>query len=101
MEREVRKYFKRGLMNSFHGWTQDKEVEMEELRSWIFNKDEGNDFYRYLSKFAFTTYELNEILFVLQEQPMRSNVHTMVNQYGRFASKKMIQDMILFVDDNI
>ena len=101
MEKEVRRSFKKGLMYSFHGWSQDKDTEMELLRAWIFDRDTPYDFYHYLCKFAFTTYELNEILFALREEPMPPNVRMLVNQYGRVVSKKMIQEMILFVDDQI
>ena len=101
MEKEVRRCFKKGLMYAFHGWSQDKDIEMELLRAWIFDRDTPHDFYHYLCKFAFTTYEMNEILFALREVPMPPNVRTMVNHYGRVTSKKMIQEMILFVDDQI
>ncbi len=88
-------------MYAFHGWSQDKDKEMELLREWIFDRDTPHDFYHNLCKFAFTTYEMNEILFALREVPMPPNVRTMVNHYGRVTSKKMIQEMILFVDDQI
>jgi predicted metalloenzyme YecM len=101
MEREVRRCFKKGLLRSFHGWSQDKEIEMEELREWIFEKEDARDFYHHLCKFTFTTYEINEIIFVLRDEPMPTTVHNMINQYGSIVSKKMIQEMILFVDDNI
>lgn len=101
MEREVRRCFKKGLLRSFHGWSQDKEIEMEELRSWIFEKEEIHDFYHFLCKFAFTTYEINEIIFVIREEPMPPTVRSMINQYASIVSKKMIQEMILYVDDNI
>jgi hypothetical protein len=100
MEREVRKCFKKGLLRSFHGWSQDKETEMEMLRTWIFEKEETYDFYHYLCKFSFNTYELNDILFTLQGQVF-PNVHSMVNAYASVVSKRMIQEMILFVDDNL
>lgn len=100
MEREVRKCFKKGLISSFHGWSQDKETEMEMLREWIFEKEEMHDFYHFLCKFAFTTYELNDILFTLQGHVF-PNVRSMVNAYGRVVSKEMIHDMILFVDDEL
>jgi len=99
MEKEVRRYFKKGLFRSFDGWNDDKEVEMERLRAWFFDRDTCYDFYHHLCKFAFTTYEINEILFALREDPMPINVRTMVNTYGSRVSKKMIQEMILFVDD--
>jgi len=101
MEKEVKRCFKKGLLRSFHGWSHDKEAEMEVLRSWIFEREGVNDFYHYLCKFAFTTYELNEIMDVLKEHPMPFNVRNMINEYGRVASKKMIKDMILFVDDKL
>ena len=100
MEREVRKCFKKGLLSSFHGWSHDKETEMEMLRTWIFEKEEMHDFYHFLCKFGFTTYELNEILFTLQGQVF-PNMRSMVNAYGRVVSKGMIQEMILFVDDEL
>ena len=100
MEREVRKCFKKGLISSFHGWSHDKETEMEMLRRWIFEKEEMHDFYHFLCKFSFTTHEINDILFTLQGQVF-PNVRSMVNAYGRVISKGMIQDMILFVDDEL
>ena len=101
MEKEVRRSFKKGLKNCFHGWYSDKEIEMELLRAWIFDRDTPHDFYHELCKFAFTSYDLNEILYALRDQPMPPNVRMLVNQYGRVVSKKMIQEMILFVDDQI
>jgi hypothetical protein len=101
MEKEVRRSFKKGLKNCFHGWYSDKEIEMEALRAWIFDRDKPHDFYHELCKFAFTTYELNKILYAIRDQPMPPNVHMLVNQYGSVVSKKMIQEMILFVDDQI
>ena len=100
MEKEVRRFFKQGLMRSFHGWSRDKEIEMEILRKWIFDRETRHDFYHGLCKFAFTTYEINDILVELREYPMPSTTHEMVNTYGRVVSKKMIKEMILFVDDN-
>jgi len=32
---------------------------------------------------------------------MPPNIRRLINQYGRVVSKKMIQEMILFVDDQI
>jgi len=99
MEKEVRRYFKKGLFRSFDGWSGDKEVEMERLRACFFDRDTCYDFYHHLCKFAFTTYEINEILFALREDPMPLNVRRMVNTYASIASKRMIQEMILFVED--
>jgi hypothetical protein len=45
MEKEVRRFFKQGLMRSFHGWSRDKEIEMEILRRWIFERETRHDFY--------------------------------------------------------
>jgi DNA-binding XRE family transcriptional regulator len=64
---------------------------MEVLRAWIFDRDTPHDFYHELCKFAFTTYELNEILYAIRDQPMPPNVRMLVNQYGSMVSKKMIQ----------
>lgn len=101
MEREVRKCFKKGLLSSFHGWSHDKETEMEMLRRWIFEKEEMHDFYHFLCKCSFTTYELNDMLFTLQGEELFPNMRSMVNAYGRVVSKEMIRDMILFVDDEL
>jgi hypothetical protein len=99
MEKDVHRFFKKGLMLSFHGWTKDKEVEMEGLRAWIFDREHQHDLYHYLCKFAFTTYDLNEILTELKDQPMPADVRTLINTYGSSVSKKMVKEMILFVDD--
>ena len=101
MEKDVHRFFKKGLLLSFHGWTRDKEVEMEGLRAWIFDRENKHDLYHYLCKFAFTTYDLNEILYTLRDEPIPPNIRRLINQYGRVVSKKMIQEMILFVDDQI
>lgn len=88
-------------MRTFHGWSQDKETEMEIMRAWIFDRETPHDFYHYLCKFAFTTYEINDLLFTLRDGPIPYNIRIMVNTYGTIISKKMIQEMILFVDDQI
>ncbi len=100
MEREVRKCFKKGLSSSFHGWSQDKETEMEVLRTWIFENEETHDFYHFLCKFSFNTYELNDILFTLQGHVF-PNLRSMVNAYARVVSQGMFQVMIFFVDVNL
>jgi hypothetical protein len=101
MEKDVHRFFKKGLILSFHGWNRDKDVDMEGLRAWIFDREHPHDLYHYLCKFAFTTYDLNEILQELKDQPMPGDVHKMINSYGSSVSKKMVKEMILFVDDQI
>lgn len=100
MEKEVRRCFIKGLMRCFHGWdTQDKRSEMERMRVWIFERDAPHDFYHHLSKFAFTVYELNEMMYTMRMHHMPLDIHSMVNDYARMVSKQLVPQMILFVDD--
>jgi hypothetical protein len=53
MEKEVRRYFKKGLFRSFDGWNDDKEVEMERLRAWFFDRVTCHDFYHHAFLYSY------------------------------------------------